>query len=124
MDLQAQYGDLPPSAVQPATAARQPKPQKRPRHEEEEQGGEDQDLEGFVVPDSEVEMDYSEEEEEADSDDEEEGEAQPVNRPPHPPAAPLGRPPGPSAVCRYGQACYRKNPIHFQEFLHPWLDKK
>ena len=23
-------------------------------------------------------------------------------------------------VCMYGTACYRKNPIHFEEFAHPW----
>lgn len=26
-------------------------------------------------------------------------------------------------VCRYGESCYRKNPDHFKEFRHPWLDK-
>ncbi|KND00810.1 hypothetical protein, variant [Spizellomyces punctatus DAOM BR117] len=26
-------------------------------------------------------------------------------------------------VCKYGQSCYRKNPMHFAEFAHPWLDK-
>ncbi|KAJ3187763.1 hypothetical protein HDU85_006156 [Gaertneriomyces sp. JEL0708] len=26
-------------------------------------------------------------------------------------------------VCRYGTACYRRNPVHFAEFAHPWLDK-
>ncbi|TPX72371.1 hypothetical protein SpCBS45565_g00458 [Spizellomyces sp. 'palustris'] len=26
-------------------------------------------------------------------------------------------------VCKYGQSCYRKNPLHFAEFAHPWLDK-
>ena len=25
-------------------------------------------------------------------------------------------------VCKYGQQCFRKNPQHFQEFAHPWLD--
>ncbi|KAI8921853.1 hypothetical protein DFJ77DRAFT_444408 [Powellomyces hirtus] len=25
--------------------------------------------------------------------------------------------------CMYGVKCYRKNPDHFQEFAHPWLDK-
>jgi hypothetical protein len=23
--------------------------------------------------------------------------------------------------CRYGKHCYRKNPEHFQQFAHPWL---
>jgi hypothetical protein len=27
-------------------------------------------------------------------------------------------------VCKYGTECYRKNPVHFKEFLHPWSDKK
>ncbi|KAF4717916.1 hypothetical protein FOZ63_016939, partial [Perkinsus olseni] len=26
-------------------------------------------------------------------------------------------------VCMYGTKCYRKNPVHFKEFAHPWLDK-
>jgi serine/threonine protein kinase len=26
-------------------------------------------------------------------------------------------------VCKYGQQCFRKNPQHFKEFAHPWLDK-
>ncbi|CAE7299237.1 ligA [Symbiodinium natans] len=25
-------------------------------------------------------------------------------------------------VCQYGRRCYRKNPAHFLEFEHPWLD--
>jgi hypothetical protein len=24
--------------------------------------------------------------------------------------------------CKYGPGCYRKNPAHFAEFSHPWLD--
>jgi hypothetical protein len=27
-------------------------------------------------------------------------------------------------VCPYGEACYRKNPAHFKENSHPWLEKK
>jgi hypothetical protein len=27
-------------------------------------------------------------------------------------------------VCPYGKACYRKNPAHFKENSHPWLEKK
>ncbi|KAJ3055642.1 hypothetical protein HK097_009841 [Rhizophlyctis rosea] len=27
------------------------------------------------------------------------------------------------AVCKYGTNCYRKNPVHFAEYAHPWLDK-
>ncbi|KAJ3033763.1 hypothetical protein HDV00_005839 [Rhizophlyctis rosea] len=26
--------------------------------------------------------------------------------------------------CKYGKACYRKNPDHFAEFAHPWLDEE
>ncbi|KAJ3052302.1 hypothetical protein HK097_006555 [Rhizophlyctis rosea] len=26
-------------------------------------------------------------------------------------------------VCMYGQKCYRKNPVHFAEYAHPWLNK-
>ena len=25
-------------------------------------------------------------------------------------------------VCEYGKKCFRKNPLHFKEFAHPWLD--
>jgi histone H2B len=25
-------------------------------------------------------------------------------------------------LCKYGPACYRKNPVHFTEFSHPWKD--
>ncbi|KAJ3163603.1 hypothetical protein HDU86_000186 [Geranomyces michiganensis] len=25
-------------------------------------------------------------------------------------------------VCMFGKKCYRKNPVHFQEYAHPWLD--
>ncbi|KAJ3024022.1 hypothetical protein HKX48_007953 [Thoreauomyces humboldtii] len=27
-------------------------------------------------------------------------------------------------LCRYGSKCYRKNPDHFEDFAHPWLDAK
>jgi hypothetical protein len=27
-------------------------------------------------------------------------------------------------VCRYGKACYRKNPDHFKQFKHPWKEGK
>eukprot|EP01122_Echinamoeba_exundans_P006930 TRINITY_DN2035_c0_g1_i1.p1 TRINITY_DN2035_c0_g1~~TRINITY_DN2035_c0_g1_i1.p1 ORF type:complete len:636 (+),score=171.89 TRINITY_DN2035_c0_g1_i1:96-2003(+) len=27
-------------------------------------------------------------------------------------------------LCRYGTACYRKNPDHFKQFRHPWKDGK
>jgi len=26
------------------------------------------------------------------------------------------------AVCKFGPNCYRRNPEHFEEFAHPWLD--
>ena len=26
-------------------------------------------------------------------------------------------------VCKYGKECYRKNPVHFNEYAHPWLEK-
>lgn len=29
----------------------------------------------------------------------------------------------PIVVCKYGTACYRKNPIHFEEFAHPWRNQ-
>lgn len=25
-------------------------------------------------------------------------------------------------VCRYGRRCYSRNPVHFDQFAHPWLD--
>jgi hypothetical protein len=27
-------------------------------------------------------------------------------------------------VCPYGKGCYRKNPVHFKEHSHPWLEEK
>ena len=27
-------------------------------------------------------------------------------------------------VCKYGKDCYRKNPAHFNDFAHPWLNRK
>ncbi|KAJ3158744.1 hypothetical protein HK101_001233 [Irineochytrium annulatum] len=27
-------------------------------------------------------------------------------------------------VCEYGEKCYRRNPDHFRDFAHPWLDEK
>ena len=41
--------------------------------------------------------------------------------PPSAPPVPTTLPLGPSVVCKYGKSCYRKNPVHFQEFAHPWL---
>ncbi len=32
------------------------------------------------------------------------------------PQAQIGKP-----VCKYGDRCYRKNPVHFQEFSHPGM---
>lgn len=28
----------------------------------------------------------------------------------------------PRQICKYGRSCYRKNPDHFKEFSHPWLE--
>jgi len=27
-------------------------------------------------------------------------------------------------ICMFGPTCYRKNPDHFREFRHPWLNKE
>ena len=27
-------------------------------------------------------------------------------------------------VCMFGEKCYRKNPQHFQQFRHPWMNNK
>ena len=24
-------------------------------------------------------------------------------------------------LCKYGISCFRKNPLHFEEFAHPWV---
>jgi hypothetical protein len=74
------------------------------------------DLEDFIVPDS--------EEEEEVSDEEEEDSFEVINPIPTR-SKDRSRSPrratGPQIVCKYGRACYRKNPVHFQEFAHPWL---
>lgn len=51
------------------------------------------------------------------------GKSMQVKRTPSSPPSHLltGPPPGPTTVCKYGPSCYRKNPVHFQEFAHPWL---
>ena len=98
------------------------------------------DLSDFIVSDSDVEedskLDEGEESEFSESESEiEEPEPEDLSRrkisphskafppSPPPPRAPMStRPPdGPTALCKYGKACYRKNPIHFKEFAHPWL---
>ncbi|KAG9394321.1 Zinc-finger (CX5CX6HX5H) motif [Carpediemonas membranifera] len=63
------------------------------------QHGRDADLSDFVVSDDEVEevSDYS-------------------------PRSPRTQTVDGKPVCKYGKGCYRKNPVHFQEFAHPWLD--
>eukprot|EP00698_Gefionella_okellyi_P018097 TRINITY_DN539_c0_g1_i1.p1 TRINITY_DN539_c0_g1~~TRINITY_DN539_c0_g1_i1.p1 ORF type:complete len:446 (+),score=84.14 TRINITY_DN539_c0_g1_i1:81-1340(+) len=32
-------------------------------------------------------------------------------------------PDDPRPVCMFGVKCYRKNPVHFKEFQHPWAEK-
>ena len=74
------------------------------------------DLEDFIVPDS--------EEEEEVSDEEEEDSFEVINPIPTRSKGRSRSPrraTGPQIVCKYGRACYRKNPVHFQEFAHPWL---
>lgn len=40
----------------------------------------------------------------------------------HPALAPVQPPSTDKKVCPHGEACYRKNPLHFEEYAHPWLD--
>ena len=109
--------------------------QKRKAEEEDED-----DLSDFIVPDSEDEEPEEEEEEEefeeSESDvDEPEPDLDFRKRRRHPgpppPAHSTSKPPmptklgpGPTIVCKYGKDCYRKNPVHFEEFAHPWLLNK
>lgn len=133
-DLQQQYGDLPPSSqseslseptqVHVASSGRPAKVQRRTSSK----SGYDSD---FVVSDDEsassdadADMDS-----ELDEPEPEEDKSRSKPRPSAPvrsiPAAQPNlstRPPaGPTTVCKYGKSCYRKNPVHFQEFAHPWL---
>ena len=108
---------------------------KRPRSKSNEEA-EDEDLSDFIVSDSEddevVEEDEEEEFQESESDVDEPEPDEDLKRrkrlvkppPPRPiaqGAMPTRFPAGPTIVCKYGKACYRKNPVHFQEFAHPWL---
>lgn len=51
------------------------------------------------------------------------GSAEEVPPPPSPPSGGAGRSAtaGRKPVCRYGKACYQKNPAHLAEYDHPWL---
>jgi hypothetical protein len=122
-DLQAQYGDVnsedvekvarlsdqskiqaDPMRVQASKPPRSSAPPGRPSS----QISNDKDLEDFIVPDS----------EEIESE-EDEFEILPTSRDRS--RSPKRGSAGPQIVCKYGKACYRKNPVHFQEFAHPWL---
>jgi hypothetical protein len=123
------------SASKPAPRPKAPtQPKKRSRTSVEE---DDDEMSDFIVSDSEEEESSESEEEsefqESDLDEPEPDEdlqrrrrspkgpaPAPVSQPPN--SVPLGVPAGPTIVCKYGKACYRKNPVHFQEFAHPWLN--
>lgn len=118
------------SASKPAPRAKahtQPKKRTRTSIDEDED-----EMSDFIVSDSEEE-ESSESEEESEFEESELDEPEPDEdlrrrrrSPKGPPPArssvPLGVPAGPTIVCKYGKACYRKNPVHFQEFAHPWLN--
>ncbi|KAJ3180970.1 hypothetical protein HDU87_001618 [Geranomyces variabilis] len=57
----------------------------------------------FVVPDDEDDGEESAGSEVGEEEDENDRPAKPV-------------------VCMFGKNCYRRNPAHFQEYAHPWLD--
>lgn len=99
----------------------------------------DDEMSDFIVSDSEDddsaedEDEESEFEEDSDIDEPEPDEDLPKRRrlspksppstgpPPSRPPVATRLPPGPAVICKYGKACYRRNPVHFQEFAHPWL---
>lgn len=128
-DLQAQYGDLTVETVDgdqniPRTQKRAQSsgkgPAKKAKHKSSSR---DEDLSDFIVSDcEEVEEEENSEIQEPEPD---EDLLLRVRKPPSPriPSPPVATslPLGPSVVCRYGKACYRKNPVHFHEFAHPWL---
>lgn len=108
---------------------------KRSRPSEE---NEDDDMSDFIVDDTDEddEEESDEEESEYTESDSEFEEPEPDEdlrkrrRSPKPPPLPATAPPiplqtrlptGPTVICKYGKACYRRNPVHFQEFAHPWL---
>ena len=104
---------------------------KRSRSKSNAEADEDA-LSDFIVSDSEEELSEEEEEEEFEESESDVEEPEPdddlkrrkrlAKPPPQAKAAmPTRYPTGPTIVCKYGKACYRKNPVHFQEFAHPWL---
>ena len=134
-DLQAQYGDIdvedvekvvPQSTVNEPNSGKSESTQRStsasssripvPKASRKSKQDKSSDLEDFIVPDS--------EEEEEVSDEEEEDSFEIINPIPTRSKGRSRSPrraPGPQIVCKYGRACYRKNPVHFQEFAHPWL---
>jgi hypothetical protein len=139
------------SSVRPITEAVDPEKHKRSKRiksgSEDSAGrkskahrtreAEDEELSDFIVPDTDEDGAVGEEEEsefsESESDIEEpepedlskrklspRGIPVPSSPPPRPPM-PTRLSNGPSVLCKYGKACYRKNPVHFREFAHPWL---
>lgn len=128
-DLQAQYGDLTVETVdgnqnvsrtQKRAQSSDKGKSKKAKHKSFSR---DEDLSDFIVSDSE-EIDEEEDSEiqepEPDEDLPPRARKSPSPRSPAPPVA-TSLPLGPTVVCKYGKACYRKNPVHFQEFAHPWL---
>jgi aprataxin and PNK-like factor len=141
-DLQAQYGDIEvdlesgrnnsEAAVSGNPPSVRSKTPMRTKSKSRLNRDEDSDLSNFIVPDS----DEEEESDYTDGDDEEEDastrspspkksrttssaiRAQPVTTSS---SVQRGSSHRPQIVCKYGKSCYRKNPIHFQEFAHPWL---
>ena len=75
---------------------------------------EDKDLDDFIVPDSEEDVESEEEEDEFEIVPLDSNSRRNRSRSPKRSATP-------QVVCKYGKACYRKNPVHFREFAHPWL---
>jgi hypothetical protein len=121
-DLQTQYGDL--EIVEETENAGHLERSESPRRVPSKRSRDEDDLSDFIVSDSELE--------EPDPDESVSRKTKisrsrsPVLRvrPGPPPSAtpvPTTLPLGPTIVCKYGKACYRKNPVHFQEFAHPWL---
>ena len=126
-DLQTQYGDVEVDDVEKVVA---PTEQTRSRKDQpsvsaphanshasshQSRKHDEKDLEDFIVPDS-------EEEEVESEDDEDEFEIVPLDaRSRRTRSRSPKKDSSPQIVCKYGKACYRKNPVHFKEFAHPWL---
>jgi hypothetical protein len=123
------------SAIKSASKSpskRKPKLKSRPPDEDEAE------LSDFIVANSEDEEPSDEEDEESEFEESESDVDEPEPDldlrkrkrrpgpppPPSKPPMPTTLPPGPTIVCKYGKDCYRKNPVHFQEFAHPWLLNK